>query len=114
MKHHQLFVALIAVFVAVALTGCKGNSDMKTEVIAAKTMVCGSCENNVKKAVYAVEGVKSVDVDLKGKMVTVQFLPAKTNLVTIERAITDAGYDANDKQRDPGAYEALDACCKAK
>jgi copper ion binding protein len=93
--------------------GCGRNDDLRTEVISAKTMVCGMCEDNIEKAVYAVEGVKSVDVDLKGKTVKVQFVAAQTNLPTIERAITDAGYDANDKRRDPAAYEKLDACCKA-
>ncbi len=107
---HLLSLAIVFTLIA---AGCGGGSDLKTEVIAAKTMVCGMCEGNVEKAVYAVEGVKSVEVDLKGKLVTVKFSPAQTNLQTIERAITDAGYNANDKIRDPAGYEKLDACCKA-
>lgn len=112
MKRLQLVMPIVVAVLALAAAGCRGNSDLQTEVIAAKTMQCGMCEDNVEKAVYAVEGVKSVEVDLKGKTVTVRFLPAQTNLPTIERAITDAGYDANDKPRDPGAYDKLDACCK--
>lgn len=96
----------------VALPGCRGGADLQTEVIAAKTMKCGMCEENVKKAVYGVEGVKSVEVDLKELRVTVKFAAAQTNLQTIERAITDAGYDANGKARDPLAYDKLDSCCK--
>jgi mercuric ion binding protein len=112
MKRFQTAVATAAMCVALIAAGCGENPDLKTEVIAAKTMVCGMCEKNVKKAVYQVEGVKAVDVDLKAKTVTVQYLPAQTNLQTLERAITDAGYDANDKRRDPAGYEKLDACCK--
>jgi mercuric ion binding protein len=112
MKRQSAFV-FVTLLVAVLLAGCSDKSNLQTEVIRAKTMVCGSCQKNVEKAVYAVEGVKSVNVDLKEKLVTVQFVPAQTNLQTIERAITDAGYDANDKHRDPAAYEKLDACCKA-
>jgi copper chaperone CopZ len=104
--------AIAAVWCALFAPGCGGNPDLKTEVIAANTMVCGTCEKNIKKAVYQVEGVKSVEVDLKVKTVTVQYLPAQTNLQTLERAITDAGYDANDKRRDLAGYEKLDACCK--
>jgi copper chaperone CopZ len=107
-----MVATVAAVLLGLLAGGCKGTPDTKTEVIAAKTMVCGTCEKNIKKAVYAVEGVKSVEVDLKVKTVTVQYLPEQTNLQTLERAITDAGYDANDKRRDPGAYEKLDACCK--
>lgn len=112
-KRGTLYSLSVAILTALVAAGCGGGSDLKTEVIAAKTMVCGMCEDNVEKAVYAVEGVKSVEVDLKGKLVTVKFAPAQTNLQTIERAITDAGYNANDKVRDPGAYDKLDACCKA-
>ncbi len=107
------FSILLLLLCASIIAGC-GGADLQTEVINAKTMICGMCEDNVEKAVYAVEGVKSVEVDLKGKLVTVRFIPAQTNLQTIERAITDAGYDANDKARDPGSYEKLDACCKAE
>jgi copper chaperone CopZ len=112
MRQLQLAAAIVAVCCALLAAGCKSNPDLQTEVIAAKTMVCGTCEKNIKKAVYQVEGVKSVDVDLKAKTVTVAYLPAQTNLRTLERAITDAGYDANDKRRDPAGYEKLDACCK--
>jgi len=114
MINPRSFIITAAALVMLAgAAGCDRASGLQTEVIAAKTMVCGMCENNIEKAVYAVEGVKTVNVDLKEKKVTVQFVPAQTNLQTIERAITDAGYDANDRRRDPGAYEKLDACCKA-
>ncbi len=113
MKHRSFVLFVASMLPAVLAGGCGGNSNLQTEVISAKTMVCGTCEKNIEKALYTVEGVKSVKVALKEKNVTVQFVPAQTNLQTIERAITDAGYDANDKPRDPGGYEKLDACCKA-
>ncbi len=111
-RHRTITLPAFFMLCAAIVAGC-GGADVQTEVISAKTMVCGMCEDNVEKAVYAVEGVKSVEVDLKSKNLTVKFIPAQTNLQTIERAITDAGYDANDKTRDPGGYEKLDACCKA-
>jgi len=111
MMKKTLFVILL--LAAAVLAGCGEPADLKTEVVKANTMVCGSCVKNVEKAVYGVEGVKSVEVDLKEKLVTVKYLAAQTNLQTIELAIADAGYDANDRKRDPAAYEKLDACCKA-
>jgi len=102
----------IILLAAALLVGCASPDDLKTDVVTANTMVCGSCVKNVEKAVYAVEGVKSVAVDLKEKLVTVKYVPAQTNLQTIELAIADAGYDANDRKRDPAAYDRLDACCK--
>lgn len=56
-------------------------------------MSCSHCENSVKKAVGALNGVGSVAVDLKGKKVTVEFDPEKVNVDAIKDAIEDQGYD---------------------
>jgi copper chaperone CopZ len=106
MKRTALVLAILL------LAGCAKQKNLETAVIAAKTMVCDKCAQTVEKAVYRVEGVKEVEVALKEKSVTVKYLPEQTNLETIVLAISDAGYDANDRKRDPAAYEALDACCK--
>ena len=96
----------------IALGGCRPSQKLESADIAASTMVCDKCAKTIEKAVYHVEGVKDVDVDVDKKMVHVKYVPLQTNLETLERAITDAGYDANDKKRDPGAYDKLEACCK--
>ena len=61
-----------------------------------------------------VDGVTDVKVDLDTKTATVEFDNSKTTLSDLEKAITMAGYDANDKAADPDAYDKLDKCCKAK
>ncbi len=104
-----LFALIIPAFL---FAGCLKQDGLQTVTVKAKTMVCATCAKNIEKAVYAVEGVKSVNVDLKTKTVEVKFLPVTTNLQTIEVAISDAGYDANDRKRDPAGYDKLDACCK--
>jgi copper chaperone CopZ len=107
MKLLSVLILLSGLFV-----GCMNQQGLETATVKANSMVCETCAKNVKDAVFAVEGVKSVDVDMKKKIVIVQYVPAQTNLQTLERAITDAGYDANDKKRDQAAYDKLDACCK--
>ena len=103
----------------VLLIGCssKKNDDNpltkeQTVFIKVPTIVCKTCVKNIEKAAYRVEGVKYVDVDLDKKTVEVRFIPLQTNLETIEIAITEAGYDANNRKRNPDAYEKLDKCCK--
>ena len=105
---HLWFILVIGTLFA----GCLNQNGLQTVTISSKSMVCATCAKNIEKAVYAVEGVKSVNVDLKQKSVEVKFVPAQTNLQTIEVAITDAGYDADDKKRDAAAYDKLDSCCK--
>ena len=103
---------IFTAFLIAAVFGCRPSQKLETTTISAKTMVCDKCAKTVEKAVYRVEGVKDVNVDVGKKLVEVKYLPEQTNLQTLELAITDAGYDANDKQRDPAAYDKLDECCK--
>jgi copper ion binding protein len=55
-------------------------------------MSCGHCEAAVKEEVSALEGVKSVDVDLATKLVVVR--GDGLDATTIRAAIDEAGYEA--------------------
>lgn len=65
----------------------------ETKILNVEGMSCSHCENAVKKAVGALCGVDGVEVDLKGKKVTVQFDPGKVTAGAIKEAIEDQGYD---------------------
>lgn len=58
-------------------------------------MSCSHCENSIKKAVGALNGVDSVYVDLKTKKVSVEYDPEKVTAGTIIDTIEDQGYDVN-------------------
>ena len=108
MKHFWLIVLLAGI----SLIGCSKKQALETTTIRLNSMVCNTCAKTITKAIYAVEGVKNVDVDVQKKIAEVKFVPEQTNLQTIEQAVTEAGYDANDKKRSQDAYEKLDKCCK--
>lgn len=80
--------------------------------IQVPTVVCEMCEETIKKTVFGLEGVKSVEVDLEKKITHVKFNSAQTNLETIEMAISNSGYDANNRKRNPEIYASLPDCCK--
>jgi copper chaperone len=63
------------------------------ETIAVEGMTCQGCVGSVTRAVSAVTGVESVDVDLAGKRATVRFDPALTTPARVREAIQDAGFD---------------------
>lgn len=67
---------------------------LKTQSFAIKNMTCELCPLTVKKAMAAVKGVRSVNVDFKSKTATVAFDPAVTNTEAIAAASTNAGYPA--------------------
>ncbi|MCG3120957.1 MAG: hypothetical protein ALAOOOJD_03878 [bacterium] len=80
--------------------------------IKVPTIQCGSCVSHVEEALKGVDGVSTIKVNLETKIAEVNFDPVKTNLAAMEKAISMAGYDANDTKSDPAAYAELDACCK--
>jgi mercuric ion binding protein len=105
------FIALA--FLALIGISCgKSQGDVAVTVIKTPTMVCGSCVKTIEAAVAKLDGVQEVKADLKSKSVEVKYLTAKTTVDAVESVITGAGYNANDRKRDPAAYEKLDACCK--
>jgi len=56
-------------------------------------MFCGTCEVNVKKALYALSGVDKVAVELRSKLVTVKFDDGKVDRAAIREVIEEQGYD---------------------
>ena len=73
---------------------------------------CGSCKSAIEKAVNNVDGVKSAELDLETKIVTVKYDVEKTNVDALKSAIVNIGYDADDVAADAKAYENLHSCCK--
>ncbi|MGH7494666.1 MAG: heavy-metal-associated domain-containing protein [bacterium] len=80
--------------------------------IKVPTIQCKNCVANIERALKNVGGVQSAKVDLQGKVAIVSYDRGGLGLADLEKAVTAAGYDANDKKRDPEAYDMLDACCK--
>ncbi len=56
-------------------------------------MSCSHCENAVKKALGALNGVVGVIVSLPDKTVTVEYDSTKVSLDTITDTIEGQGYD---------------------
>ncbi len=92
--------------------GLAGETKIETTTIKVETIQCNMCVKTIEKTLTTLGGVQTAKVDLDRKTATVEFLPAKATLATIETTITKAGYSANDKKADPEAYEALPGCCK--
>ena len=110
---YLLFLTLVLAFVGCQQQKQEAPQD-KLEVakVNLPSMVCGKCAKTIQEAVYKVDGVKEIKVDVDSKTAQVTFLPVRTNIDAIETAITGAGYDANAKKRNVEAYNGLDKCCK--
>ncbi|MBI5218291.1 MAG: heavy-metal-associated domain-containing protein [Bacteroidia bacterium] len=104
---------LIAIIFIAVNANSSAQEQKKTDEIKIKTSaVCSMCKERIEKALAFEKGVKDVTLDVKTKICTIKYKPAKTNPENLRLSITKLGYDADDKQADPKAYEKLPACCK--
>lgn len=95
--------ALALAIGAVGVTSVAATSASSAQAPAAQTqvasfavanMTCATCPITVKKAMSAVQGVRSVKIDFDSKTATVEFDPKVTNAAAIAAASANAGYPA--------------------
>ncbi len=84
LKKMSAFLMLAVALPALAAT--------KTVTLAVPTMTCPMCPITVKKALKAVQGVSSVDINYAKKDAVVTFDDAKTSVTALTKATTNAGY----------------------
>ena len=74
-----------------------------------KNMTCGHCVNTVTRAIQAVDGSASVQVDLQTGRVSVESSAAAADLL---KAVNEAGYPAaQSKQGSPAPARKSGCCC---
>lgn len=66
---------------------------MEKIILNVEGMSCSHCENAVKNAVGALNGVASVNVDLAEKTVIIEYDIGKASLNSFKHAIEEEGYD---------------------
>lgn len=71
---------------------------------------CGMCKKRIEKSAKE-EGIASASWDVKTKMITVTFDPAKTSVDALSKKFASIGHDTEKYKADDNAYEALPACC---
>ena len=105
MRERMVIILLLSIFI-----GC-GGEDMNVTVMT-PTIQCGMCQKNIEVGLSKIDGIGRSTVDLASKTTKVSFDSKKTDLLKIENAIADLGYQANTVSANPEAYESLPACCK--
>tara|TARA_X000001036_G_C20494222_1_gene731081 strand:- start:159 stop:503 length:345 start_codon:yes stop_codon:yes gene_type:complete len=101
---------IIKIIVSLFFISC--NSDMELVNINTPTIQCGMCQKTIEKGLSKIEGLSNPKVDLKTKITSVSFNPEKIKLASIEKKISDLGYEANEVKANQTAYVNLPACCK--
>jgi cation transport ATPase len=82
-----------------------------TEIKIKTTAVCNECKEIIEKALMDEKGVKFAELNVKTKEVRVVYNASKTTPEQLRKAISLAGYDADDVPADAEAVKKLSPCC---
>jgi mercuric ion binding protein len=82
-----------------SFTSISAFAGMKTVTLDVPTMNCVTCPITVKYALNKVDGVKNAEVTFETKSAVVSFDDTKTNVQTLIKATTNAGYPSTLKNQ---------------
>ncbi|SHJ04796.1 heavy-metal-associated domain-containing protein [Algibacter luteus] len=116
----------LAVIAALGLTSCKNETKKVEETTTTEVSKeigmtdlsfgvrgnCGMCKSTIEKAANGVDGVASANWDVDKKKIDVSFDDAKTDAMSIHKAIAASGYDTEKVAGSEGAYKDLPSCCQ--
>ena len=107
----KYLLATIFTFTVLAASAQGKRSKPKTVEIQTSA-ICEMCQMTIEEDLTFEKGVRTVELNLDNKVVTVVFNDKRTNPDKIRKRISKLGYHADDIARDPKAYENLPMCCK--
>ena len=107
-----LKIMLLVIVTGLTMTSVSAQSAKNAEIDIKVSSQCNECKETIEKALAFEKGVKNSVVDLETNTVKVTYRTAQTTPEKIRKAISEAGYDADDVAANPKSYENLSDCCK--
>ncbi|AFD07391.1 heavy-metal-associated domain-containing protein [Solitalea canadensis] len=84
--------------------------EIKTEIFKVGGN-CGMCENRIENAAKKIDGVQSAEWDEATKQLKVSYT-SPASLLSIQKAIAEAGHDTEGTKATSKAYDKLHGCCQ--
>ncbi len=73
---------------------------------------CEMCKMRIEKAAFSVSGVKTANWDVDTSSLYLIVNEKKTNVISIQKAIANAGHDTEEFKASQKDYEGLHDCCQ--
>jgi periplasmic mercuric ion binding protein len=116
MKKYIIKLSAIMVFTllfSLSSLMAQDKSDLKIKEIKIKTSSqCGMCKKAIEKAVNKLDGIEKADLNIETHILTVKYNIDDVSPEEIRKAVSKAGYDADDVPADKSAYRKLPKCCQ--
>jgi mercuric ion binding protein len=87
---------------------------VKTNIYCDHCAECDDCMPHIERDLRFTKGVESSKVDVANQTITVYYNAKKTNPAALRKAISNAGFNADDVMANPKAEARLDDCCRKK
>ncbi|TVR78926.1 MAG: heavy-metal-associated domain-containing protein [Chitinophagaceae bacterium] len=111
MKKLLKYSAFTLFFIIMYSTSLQAQRNV-AEVDIKSSVLCKTCEKIILEALAFERGVRSAEVDIENKIITVRYNERRTDIDQIREAISKVGYDADHVKADAEAYKNLPFCCK--
>ena len=95
-----------------SFAGVPPRDDKEKEVKIKTSAICGMCKARIERNLAFEKGVKESTLDVKSKIVTIKYNPAKTDIAKLKANISKTGYDAEEVLANEAGYAKLPSCCK--
>jgi copper chaperone CopZ len=102
----KIVLVIVLMTVSIVLKAQSEKIEIKTSAI------CGMCKNTIERDLAFEKGVKSSNLNLETKILTVEYNAKRTSPEKIRTRITKIGYHADSLKRDAEAYVKLPLCCQ--
>lgn len=112
MKKNLFQTAVLCIIVLFLTANFAYSKDEIKEVKIKTSAECEMCKTKIEKAVNRLTGIESSNLDVESRVLTVKYNPDKVELDKIRKAVSKAGYSADDVAADPKAYKKLPKCCQ--
>ena len=115
MKTKLIAIIIVCVSISLNVNAQKEQKEKESKVqtIEIQTSAqCEMCKETLEGGIAFVKGVKSVNLDMETKKLTVKYKTGKTDPDKIRKEVSDLGYDADDVTANIKVYEKLPVCCK--
>lgn len=102
----------VALMMVLFTGGLSAQNDKSAEIDIKVSSQCSMCKETIERTLAFEKGISKSVVDLETNTVKVTYKPKKTTPDAIKKAISMAGYDADDVAANEKAYAKLPDCCK--
>jgi Cu(I)/Ag(I) efflux system membrane fusion protein len=93
------------------MNGPKASGSMTKQSSIRVSGKCGMCRERIEKAAVSVSGVSAAAWNNETGILSVDYIPEITDLITIQKAIAKVGHDTELFKADYVTYESLPECC---